>query len=171
MRGHSMWSALRAEIQSVIEAAEVKYAVAVRTLGIDKGADRASRDDDAMAGTLVLSDYIIYREAASELGRLTPGLIKEIVEFYASLRHVAYLADNGNLAHSMNIAMDFCPRIHLTGNLIIAQLDQYEKAQFSENCKFAILPEELKAMAEAANYPITKLGQEFGEKLEGKSAG
>jgi len=88
---------LKSEISAALEAANRRQSAVERTLqGLQEARTRGAVIADSgpiQPGSLVMTDAIVYRQMAAELGKLPPELIKSVVLFYSMALDLGRMAD------------------------------------------------------------------------------
>jgi hypothetical protein len=157
---------LAAEIEATIEACKRQEFAAKRTmmeiqLALAAGAD--VRQAPMSPKSFSLTDAVIYREIAGELGRLPPSLIRSIVSFYAFVSDSARLAEIAPDAKSaFSIVLSAAPRLRMNGAMVVDMLRRFAEANYSADADLTTPRDALLAMAKAVDYPFEALAKERG---------
>lgn len=158
---------LRAEIYAVLDAANCQKFAVERTLeqlkeARGKGATVVS-GGPIQPGSMVVTDAIVYRQIAAELGRLPPELIKTVVLFYTLALDFGRLADGASTAQgAYETIQDIAPRLKMHAALLIRTLDKFEASDFMVDADIRLKPEEVKELATKVEYPLAQVLKERG---------
>lgn len=117
-------------------------------------------------GSLVVTDAIVYREIASELGRLPPELIRSVIHFYTLALELGRIADGSPTAEeAYGLVLSTVPRLTMSGELLIRTLDKFEASDFTADADVRSSPEELRELAIKTGYPLDQVLKERGLQL------
>ena len=117
-------------------------------------------------GSMAITDAIIYRELASELGRLPPAVISEVVSFYGRALEIGRIAEMGSSAlDSYATLHDLAPRVRIGGALVIRLLEKFEQSDFAVDADLKPTREEVLELAKRVDYPIEIILKERGFKI------
>jgi hypothetical protein len=157
---------LKAEISAAIESMEVQQSTIEQTLKLldaarAKGA--VIKTDPVQSGSVVVTDAIIYRQIAAELGRFPPDLIKSVVQFYAGTLLMGRIADSAPTAQlTLEATQGLAPRLKILAALLIKKLDNFEASGFAADAKIGPKPADVRAIAAKLGYPLDQILRERG---------
>jgi len=157
---------LRAEIESALTAAEVqeqtiKGGLAKLAVVLQRGQQVISHGQippEAMAVT----DGIVYRAVAPEIGRLPPEIIESVTQFYGIARAVERMAAiGGSPLGKFEGALQMLPRLRMLGAWAIKSLDKFCDAGFAEGADIRLTDDEICALAKEVGYPLDQVLEEL----------
>lgn len=97
---------------------------------------------------MIITDAIIYRQLAQDLGHLPPRLIGQVIEFYTAALDIPRVAATGSLASGCyEVMRDLAPRLKRNGLVALALLDNFEKSHFDADTDPTLTPEQAQAIA------------------------
>lgn len=160
-------AALRAEIEATQMAAERHETAIGLTL---KRLEEARAHGATITGggrlpqdSVVLTDAIIYRRIAAELGRLPPELNRSIVVFCTIALDLGRLANGATTAQSAyETILKLAPRLKMSAAVLISNLDKFEAANFAPEANIHGTVEEFRALAAKVGYPADQVLRERG---------
>jgi hypothetical protein len=157
---------LRAEINAALEWAHRRQQALGPVLkGLQDARAKGAlvRREPIQPGSMVVTDAIVYRQIASELGRLPPELIKSVVLFYTLALDIGHIADGAPTAEeAYNHLCSFVPRLKMYAMLLITTLDKFERSDFTIDADIGPKPEEVRELATKAGYPLDRVMRERG---------
>lgn len=158
---------LRAEIKAALDTADRQNSSIERTMKSlqDARAKGAIVRDDRpiQPGSMVVTDAIIYRKIASELGRFPPDIIKSVVQFYALSLELGRVADATPTAQqAYEIIQGNASRLKMQAALLIKTLEKFEASAFAVNADICPTREEIKELAAHTGYPLDQVASERG---------
>jgi hypothetical protein len=162
----SLTAGLKEEVGAALEAAtrqqsSIERAVSQVKIAVEAGATIARTP--IRAGSMVLTDAIIYRQVAAELGRLPTDLIKLVVRFYTGVLEMGRLADGSPTAlEAYEILRGLGPGFRTTAALVITTLDKFEAAGFAADADIRLNPDEVKELASKMGYPLEEVMRRYG---------
>jgi hypothetical protein len=138
---------LRAEINAAMASAEREGTAATVMLANLAHARIAAvpiKDPKPPAPELlVITDAIIYRQLAQDLGRLPPVLIEQVINFYTAALDIPRVAAIGDTASGCyEVMRDLAPRLKRNGRVVLAMLDNFEKSNFAPDADLTLTPEQ-----------------------------
>jgi hypothetical protein len=162
---------LKAEIDQTIRAAKnrqesveqiLKNVAAAREQGI-----RTTLDAPVAPHSMVVTDAIMYRQVAAELGRLPPEIIDPVVSFYAFALEMGRVADRAPSAVEANrMFLAQLPKLRLYAAMLVKTLGKFEASGFAAGAECSTLTgEEVRLLAEQVGYPLDAVLKESGVKL------
>lgn len=169
-RVERMLVALKAEINGAITVARRQKFTIERTLAQVSQAQQAGAEirtsgrfsPDAMSVT----DAVVYRALAPELGRLPAALIQHTTEFFIMARELERLAMLGGDAMVLYKSLaDLLPRFLFHGEWTVRIFDRFVASNCSADANLQLGRDELLALAKANSYPIEEVARERGIKL------
>jgi hypothetical protein len=108
---------LRAEIEAALETAARQQSTIEQTLKQVKSAIEAGaavKGGPIRAGSIALTDAIVYRQLAAEIGRFPPEVIKLVVQFYTRVLEIGRPADGARSALQVfEILQGLAPRLRM----------------------------------------------------------
>ena len=111
----------------------------------------------------MITDAAIYRQIASEIGKLPVGLIREVVRFYTLAHEIERLAEGAPSGHrAYTLIVGLLPRMSMHGMMLTKMLDKFESAKLSSDANLALTREEMLGLAKQAGYPIEAVMRERG---------
>jgi heme exporter protein D len=159
-------AALRAEFAAAREAADrQQHAATIVLQGAAKAREQGLkvREEPIARGSMVLTDAIVYRQIAAELGRLPPSLTERIIRFYAYALEMGRMADASPTAEqACENLLGLAPRLRMNAAWLVSTLDRFEAADFDLQADLNVPPSELLALAREAGYPIEQIAKERG---------
>ena len=157
---------LRAEINAALEWAHRRQEAlepVLKGLQDARAKGAAIRREPIQPGSMVVTDAIVYRQIASELGRLPPELIRSVVLFYTLALDIGRIADGAPTAEeAYNSVFGVVPRLKMYAMLLIATLDKFERSDFAIDADIHPKSEEVKKLATKAGYPLDQVLRERG---------
>lgn len=157
---------LRAEIEAALEAAARQQSTIEQTIttvnsAVEAGATITHRP--IQPGSLTLTDAIVYRQVAAEIGRFPPDVIRATVQFYASALEVGRLADAAPTAlKAFEILKDLAPRLRMSAAMLIKTLEKFEATGFAAHASLRLAPAEVRELAKKVGYPLDDVLKERG---------
>ena len=157
---------LRAEIEAALEAAARQQSTIEQTLqqvssAVEAGAAVVKRP--IRPGSMALTEAIVYRQAAAEIGRFPPGVVRPIVQFYSSILEVGRLADAApNALKACEILKDLAPRLRMSAAMLIKTLEKFEASGFTAETSPRLAPAEVRELAKEVGYPLDDVLRERG---------
>ncbi len=98
---------------------------------------------------MIITDAIIYRQLAQDLGHLPPRLIAQVIEFYTAALDIPRVAATGSLASGCyEVMRDLAPRLKRDGQVVLALLDNFEKSNFVADADLTLTPEQSQAITQ-----------------------
>src|SRR5665213_383081 len=160
-------SGLRAEINEALDSArrrQESIEAALKTIAEEVAKGVVVKNSGPIgAGTMTITDAIIYRQVAAEIGRLPPELIRSVVKFYALTLDIGRVAEGASSAldayKSVVINM---PRVRMHAALLISTLDKFEESGFLATADIRPTPEEVRILAAQVGYPFDDVLRERG---------
>jgi hypothetical protein len=158
---------LRAEINAAVAAANRHEFTIEHAL---KGLEEA-RAEGALVkagqpirpGSLILTDAIVYRQIAAELGQLPPELIESVVHFYTLALDLGRMADSAPTALTAYEAIrGVAPRLKMHAALLRSTLDKFETSDFAVDADIRPKPDEVRKLANKVGYPLDQVLKERG---------
>lgn len=158
---------LRAEIGAAIEASDRQQFTIDRTLKRLKEAQRKGMEikdtGPIPAGSMMLTDAIVYQQIAAELGQLPTELVTSIVTFYTFALELGRIADHSsNAANAYQTVRPLLPRLRMNAAMLIRMLEKFESSGFDPNSKIQSMPEEIRELAAKVGYPLDEILKERG---------
>jgi hypothetical protein len=161
---------LRAELGAALQAAARQQETVEQTL--KQVADAHAQGIPTTGGgpirpgSMVVTDAIVYRQVAAEIGMLPPEIIKSVVEFYARALELGRLADGAPFAlQAYEVLRQLGPRLRMGAALVISTLDKFEASGFDVDADIGVKPEEVRELASKVGYPLEEVMKERGLKL------
>ncbi|HEV2303402.1 MAG TPA: hypothetical protein VGR91_17690, partial [Stellaceae bacterium] len=157
---------LRAEIEAALEAAARQQSTIEQTIttvnsAVEAGATITHRP--IQPGSLTLTDAIVYRQVAAEIGRFPPDVIRATVQFYASALEVGRLADAAPTAlKAFEILKDLAPRLRMSAAMLIKTLEKFEATGFAAHASLRLAPAEVRELAKKVGYLLADVLKERG---------
>jgi hypothetical protein len=161
---------LRAEIEAALQAARAQQEGLDQTLrqladARDHGIAIAT-SGPIHPGSMAVTDAIVYRQIAGDLGRLPSEIIKWLVPFYAQALQRGRLADAAPQAvEAYKILSDSGSRLRLNAALVLRTLDKFEAAGFLVDADIRPTQEEIQELAAKTGYPLGEVARERGLKV------
>jgi len=110
-----------------------------------------------------MTDAIVYRQMAAELGQLPLELIKSVVLFYSMALDLGRMADAASTAQmAYETIQSLAPRFKMNAALLITTLDKFEASGFSMDADIRPKPEEVRELAAKTGYPLEEVLRERG---------
>ena len=158
---------LRAEIGAALEAADRQLFAIERTFKRLQEAQAATavllHPDPIHPGSMMITDAIVYRQIAAELGRFPSGLISSIVQFYTFALEIGRLTDGAPTAlKALQVVQPLAPRLKMSAAVLMRTLDKFEAADFLANADLRLTLDEMKELAAKAGYPLEEMLRERG---------
>lgn len=164
-------AALRAEVSAAVEAAAMHLETAERTFSQIETAKQEGRvvaiDPKPLPpGSITLTDTIVYRAVAPELGHFPPQLAHHIVMFYSNALHLARLIGAaGTVAASLELVKGLAPRAQMNGRVLLELLDKFRQADFAPNADLTLDSKKFEKIADEVGYPLLQVLTERGLNL------
>lgn len=162
-------AALKAEINTAMETMALQQSGIQKTLEALNAA-RANgstiKTDPIQPGSMVMTDAIIYRQIAAELGRFPTDLIQSVIQFYAGASLLARLADQAPTAQlALEVAQNLAPRLRMLAAMLIKKLENFETSGFAAGAEIGPTPAEVREFAARQGYPLDQVARERGLQL------
>lgn len=161
---------LREEIRAASDTADRRQSAITLTLEqVRQAANRGMtvKEPGPIApGPLSLTEAVVYRQVAAEMGRLPPELIKSVVAFYAGALEINRVADGAPTAmQAYRNTLELLPRFKTYSAIVIRTLDKFEAADFSTTADIKPTPSEVRKFASDAGYPLDEIAKSRGIEL------
>lgn len=160
---------LRAEINAALHTADrQEYAIncGLQRLEEARACGALIKRDPIQAGSMTITDAIVYRQIAAELGRLPPELITSVVLFYALVLDQGRLADAASTAEeAYQTIQSLAPRLKMYGALLIKTMQKFETSGFTVDADIRPTPAEVRELAARVGYPLDQIIKERGFQL------
>jgi heme exporter protein D len=158
---------LREEIRAASDAATRRESAIKCTLAklekALKGGAVLKETGPIQPGSLSLTDGTIYRQIASELGRLPPELIKAVVSFYAGALEIDRISNSAPTAlQAYQSVLPMLPRAKTYAAIVVRTLDKFEASDFATDADIRPTPQEVRDFSVAAGYPLDDIARERG---------
>jgi heme exporter protein D len=158
---------LRAEINAALEAANRhEFTIEHALKGLQEARAKGAvikTGEPIQPGSLVLTDAIVYRQIAAELGQLPPELIKSVVLFYTLALDLGRMADGAPTAlAAYETIRGVAPRLKMHAALLISTLDKFEASDFAVAADIRPKPDEIRKLAAKVGYPLDQVMKERG---------
>jgi hypothetical protein len=161
---------LRAEVvaaQDVIKYRE--FSAGQVTKLVEEGEKRGAKvigNTKITPGSMTISDAIVYRQLAAEIGRLPPELTKTIVKFYADAFEVSRLADGApSTQQACDVITSLATRLKMGAVMLLKTLDKFEAADFLANANIRLTQNDIRQLAAETGYPLEQVAKERGLSL------
>jgi hypothetical protein len=119
---------------------------------------------------MVLTDAIVYRQIAGELGRLPPELIKSVVMFYTLALDMGRLADGASTAQAAyESILGLAPRLKMNAAILLLRLDKFEGAGFRADADTRMNTDEFRKLAMDSGYPADQVLKDYGLQEHGRN--
>ena len=161
---------LRSEVFYALEAAEIRMET-FSSLHTKSSTFQIDTDFEVPPEGLEITTATVYKAIAPELGNLPPTLAEAVVDFYskaAEMQRVLIVdtrLNNLDKSALLKNIRHLMPRIRMKGELLLLQLDKFEKSGFEGNIEFSPSAEELKTVADKVGYPLKEVAAERGFQL------
>jgi hypothetical protein len=157
---------LRAEIDAALEWTKRRQQAiepVLKGLQDARASGVAIKREPIQPGSIVVTDAIVYRAIASELGRLPPELIRSVVLFYTLALDLGRIADGAPTAEEAykNLHSNV-PRLKMHAALLTKTLDKLEACGFMVDADVRPKPDEIRDLAIEVGYPIDQVMRERG---------
>lgn len=158
---------LRAEVNAALEAADrqlfsIEHAFAALQKARETGAVAIS-SAPIRQGSMLVTDAVVYRQVAAELGRFPSALIRSIVQFYSLASEMGRIADGAPTAvESYRAIQPLGPRLKMSAAMLIRTLDKFEAGSFATNANLTVSPEEIRELADKVGFRLDELLKERG---------
>lgn len=168
-------AAVRQEIVTSDEILQARVEAARSTLNVINLRERAGRPvtGPAMpASSFRITEAVIYRAAAAELGILPKPLLGAIIDYYSRVNEIERLAGLQTDARNfLKSALELIPRIRCTGAILRMELDKYEASGciIETEEEFQIDQQAIFKAAVDVGYPLEEVAKQRG--LDLKAAG
>jgi hypothetical protein len=163
---HRLTTGLRAEINAALVTADRHETVI--TPGLQQLQEMRERgaiikNDPIHPGSMSVTDAILYRQIAAELGRLPPKLITSVVLFYTLALDYGRIADAASTAEqAFTHLQSLAPRLKMYGARLIKTMEKFEAAGFALDADIEPTPAELRTIAAQVGYPLDEVARERG---------
>lgn len=161
---------LRAEIDAAIAAATSYREIAERTLAQTEVARRAGREiinTDLPPNSVQLTDAVVYRAIASELGHFPPTVVHNVVNFYANERNLTRIVALANTVHdALSTVRNMAPRAQMNGAVLLEILNKYEQADFDPDADLRLSEKQMRDLAGRFGYPLDEVLAASGMRLK-----
>jgi alkylation response protein AidB-like acyl-CoA dehydrogenase len=169
-RAQHMIVALGAEIEGALKAAHrqkttIDQTIAQVEAAVAKGGE--VKDGSRIDPTAIsVTDAIVYRALAPEIGRLPPEIIRQTTSFYHFAREMERVAMvGGPIMNLFQQLTGLLPRLLLQGELVLLIYQRFGEADFRADTDLKLKKEEMIALANAVGYPIEEIARERGIEL------
>lgn len=161
---------LRVEVQVALETADLREQTFRRMLSeIQRARDAGitiTQSGPLESEKITLTDAVIYRQLAPELGRIPASVSVHIVKFYARALEIVRIASFSKSAiEGAEVLLKMLPRCKMSGEILLAVLLKFEKSDFSETINLKLSPDEMRVLARKTNYPLEQVTNERGIEL------
>ena len=158
---------LKAEIAAAVEVAAMRRTSVDHTLSqlAEAKAQGASIAGGGTlpAGSMALTEAILYRSVAADLGRFPPEIIRRTVSFYTHAQEIERVTSLSNsAAQAFQTLQTMLPRFQMNGSVLIASLEKFERDNFDEKANVLFSREEMQALADRVGYPLAEVLKERG---------
>jgi hypothetical protein len=160
-------AALRAEVAAARDAIDLHLVTVERTIEeieivLARGGGLAG-GGPVRPGTMTITDAIVYRQIAAEIGEFPVQLTKFVVGFYSMAIGVGRIAEMGpNLDGAFEVIRGTAPRLKMYGAVLSKMLGKFESSSFASNARLDLSSDELKALANENGYPLDAILRERG---------
>src|SRR5947208_16233813 len=80
-------------------------------------------------GSVILTDAIVYKAVAPDLGHFPAQIVHHIVMFYSNTLHLErVIGAGGSVASSLELVKGLAPRAQMNGRILIELLDKFRQA-------------------------------------------
>lgn len=159
-------AAIAEEIREAEQTASPHYHAAVNTLMLHLAAMRAKTHFDPgpmSRAPLRLTSGVLYQAVAAELGILPPAVLKPIVGFYSSAFNTEHLVSiSKTMIEACETMKSHLPRLRMQAAFALLATEKYVRSGFEDDADVSPTPAEVRAAAEAVEYPLEKIMQERG---------
>ena len=161
-----LMAGLRAEIKAAIEQSS-RHEQVISTVLVDLARARAEGKEivrrPIQPGSMKITDGVVYRQLAAELGRLPIPLIEATVSYYARTFEIERIADSAPSAEEAYANVKgLMPRARMAAAMLIRTLEKFERAGFNPDTLAALTQDEIREIASEVSYPLEKLLRERG---------
>jgi hypothetical protein len=157
---------LKAEIKAAIEWTnyqEQSLDQTLKALAAARAKGAVVKNARIQPGSMTVTDATVYRQIASELGRLPPALIQSVVRFYANALRISRIADGApTVEDSCKVVLETAPRLKMYAAMLLLTLDKFEASGFSSDADIEPKPEEVRKLAVDTGYPLEQIMRERG---------
>jgi hypothetical protein len=110
-----------------------------------------------------LTDAIVYKGIASEIGELPPQVTDSAVTFYSLTLDASRRADAAPTAQAAyEMILGLAPRVKMYAALLIKTLDKLEAANFDTTADIRPTRDEVRQLAREVGYPLDEVLKERG---------
>jgi hypothetical protein len=159
-------TALRAEINAALETADRHQNVitpGLQMLQKARAMEATIKNDPIHPGSMSVTDAIIYRQIASEVGRLPPDLITSVVRFYTQAMDYGRFADAAPTAEQAYTQLQpLAPRLKMAAALLIKTMEKFEASGFALDADIKPTPADVRTIAARVGYPLEEIARERG---------
>lgn len=163
---HRLTTGLRAEINAALVAADRHQTVitpGLQMLQKARAMGATIKNDPINPGSMSVTDAIIYRQIASEVGRLPPELITSVVRFYTQALDYGRFADAAPTAEQAYTQLEgLAPRLKMAAALLIKTMEKFEASDFALRADIKPTPVEVRTIAARVGYPLEEIARERG---------
>jgi heme exporter protein D len=161
---------LREEIRAASEAADRRKSAitqALKTLEQARSQGMTLKDTGPITpGSLAVTDAIVYRAAAAQIGRLPPQVVRSVVAFYTGAVEINRVADSAPTAiQAFQNVLGMLPGIRTYTALVMWTLDRFEAAGFSTSADIIPTTADVRKFASDAEYPLDEIAKLRGIEL------
>jgi len=160
---------LKSEINETLFTADAQHeSAAALILKLKEAAKRGQQITTALPAENMfrLTDGVMYRALASELGALPEGLITDIVKFYNYARTIETVAVSGaTVQGGAEVMIQSVPRLRYLGGVLQIALTRFAEANFDPLAATKVTNEERLKVADDVGYPIRELAARRGVTL------
>lgn len=157
---------LRAEINAALETADRHQIVitpGLQMLETARAMGATIKNDPIHPGSMSITDAIIYRQIASEVGRLPPELITSVVRFYAQALDYGRFADAAPTAEQAYRQLQgLTPRLKMAAALLIKTMEKFDASGFALDADIKPTPADVRTIAAGVGYPLEEIARERG---------
>jgi uncharacterized membrane protein YccC len=163
---HRLTTGLKAEINAALVTAhrhETVVTPGLQQLEKQRARGAIIKNDPIHPGSMSVTDAIIYRQIAAELGRLPPPLITSVVLFYTLALDYGRIADAASTAEQAYTHLQsLAPRLKMYGARLIKTMEKFEASGFRLDAQIEPTSAELRIIAAQVGYPLDDIARERG---------
>ncbi|HZK90088.1 MAG TPA: hypothetical protein VFC56_08090 [Stellaceae bacterium] len=112
---------------------------------------------------MTITDAIVYRQIAAELGRFPPDVNRWVVTFYSDALEVSRLADGAVTTQAACVVItDLASRLKFRAAILLRIIDKFQAADFATSTNIQLEPDEVRQFARESDYPFEEVLREHG---------
>jgi len=114
-------------------------------------------------GSVIVTSAVIYRQLAAEIGRLPEGLVKRVIEFYATVEEINRIVEfDAAWETTASNLVELAPRLRVAGEFALFAIEKLRQANYASDASVEPTSDEARLIAKKAGFPLSKVLAEHG---------